>query len=258
MVAVEPVPAGLLAELLELPVEQIEPLCDELAESCRAEGPRLRAGPDRRRVPHPDPPRPGPLRRAVRQRRACRPGCRPPRSRRWPSWPTSSRSPGPRSPPCAGSTSTAWSACSSTGATSPRSGRAAGPGQAVLYGTTDAFLERLGLDRLDQLPPVEDLLPGPEVAGRARGADAPGRRWLSRRPSPDRSSAPRRRTAAEGAGPDRASGSRRVCEELIADGRVTVNGEVAGPRAPGRSRRWTGSSSTGCPSRCRPGSSTTC
>ena len=36
--AVEPVPAGLLAELLELPVEQIEPLCDELAESCRTEG----------------------------------------------------------------------------------------------------------------------------------------------------------------------------------------------------------------------------
>ena len=42
-------------------------------------------------------------------------------------------------------------------------GRAAGPGQAVLYATTDAFLERLGLDRLEQLPPVEDLLPGPEA-----------------------------------------------------------------------------------------------
>ena len=42
-------------------------------------------------------------------------------------------------------------------------GRASGPGQAVLYATTDAFLERLGLDRLEQLPPVEDLLPGPEA-----------------------------------------------------------------------------------------------
>jgi segregation and condensation protein B len=42
-------------------------------------------------------------------------------------------------------------------------GRAPGPGQAVLYATTEAFLERLGLDRLDQLPPVEDLLPGPEA-----------------------------------------------------------------------------------------------
>ncbi len=44
-------------------------------------------------------------------------------------------------------------------------GRAEGPGQPALYGTTDLFLERLGLDALTQLPPVEDFLPGPEVAG---------------------------------------------------------------------------------------------
>jgi segregation and condensation protein B len=44
-------------------------------------------------------------------------------------------------------------------------GRADGPGQPALYGTTDLFLERLGLDSLQQLPPVEDFLPGPEVAG---------------------------------------------------------------------------------------------
>jgi segregation and condensation protein B len=44
-------------------------------------------------------------------------------------------------------------------------GRADGPGQPALYGTTDLFLERLGLNSLDQLPPVEDFLPGPEVAG---------------------------------------------------------------------------------------------
>jgi segregation and condensation protein B len=42
-------------------------------------------------------------------------------------------------------------------------GRAEGPGQPVLYGTTDLFLERLGLDALGQLPPVEDFLPGAEV-----------------------------------------------------------------------------------------------
>ena len=35
IVAVEPVPPGLLAELLEVPIEQIDPLCDELIESCR-------------------------------------------------------------------------------------------------------------------------------------------------------------------------------------------------------------------------------
>ena len=44
-------------------------------------------------------------------------------------------------------------------------GHADGPGQPALFGTTDLFLERLGLDSLAQLPPVEDFLPGPDVAG---------------------------------------------------------------------------------------------
>jgi segregation and condensation protein B len=43
-------------------------------------------------------------------------------------------------------------------------GHADGPGQPALFGTTDLFLERLGLDSLAQLPAVEDFLPGPEVA----------------------------------------------------------------------------------------------
>ena len=43
-------------------------------------------------------------------------------------------------------------------------GHAEGPGQPALYGTTDLFLERLGLDTVAQLPPVEDFLPGPDVA----------------------------------------------------------------------------------------------
>jgi segregation and condensation protein B len=34
-----------------------------------------------------------------------------------------------------------------------------GPGQATLYGTTPAFLEQLGLNHLDQLPPIKDYLP---------------------------------------------------------------------------------------------------
>jgi segregation and condensation protein B len=34
-----------------------------------------------------------------------------------------------------------------------------GPGQATLYGTTPAFLEQLGLHDLDQLPPLKDYLP---------------------------------------------------------------------------------------------------
>jgi segregation and condensation protein B len=38
-----------------------------------------------------------------------------------------------------------------------------GPGQALLYGTTTLLLERLGLDKIDDLPPLGDFVPGPEV-----------------------------------------------------------------------------------------------
>ncbi len=38
-----------------------------------------------------------------------------------------------------------------------------GPGQAVLYGTTASFLEKLGLDNLDQLPPLGEFVPGADV-----------------------------------------------------------------------------------------------
>lgn len=43
-------------------------------------------------------------------------------------------------------------------------GRDPGPGQAVLYGTTQRFLERLGLRVLDELPPIAEMLPAPSVA----------------------------------------------------------------------------------------------
>jgi segregation and condensation protein B len=42
-------------------------------------------------------------------------------------------------------------------------GRDPGPGQAVLYGTTKSFLEKLGLDSLQQLPPLGEFVPGAEV-----------------------------------------------------------------------------------------------
>ena len=42
-------------------------------------------------------------------------------------------------------------------------GRDPGPGQAVLYGTTTLLLERLGLDTVDQLPPLAQFVPGPEI-----------------------------------------------------------------------------------------------
>ncbi|MBK5221501.1 MAG: SMC-Scp complex subunit ScpB [Acidimicrobiia bacterium] len=42
-------------------------------------------------------------------------------------------------------------------------GRDPGPGQAVLFGTTGTFLERLGLDSLRDLPALGDFVPGADV-----------------------------------------------------------------------------------------------
>lgn len=41
--------------------------------------------------------------------------------------------------------------------------RDTGPGQAILYGTTTTFLEKLGLESLDDLPAIAEFIPGPEV-----------------------------------------------------------------------------------------------
>ena len=38
-----------------------------------------------------------------------------------------------------------------------------GPGQAVLYGTSRLFLERLGLGSIDDLPPLGQFVPGADV-----------------------------------------------------------------------------------------------
>ena len=42
-------------------------------------------------------------------------------------------------------------------------GRAPGPGQAVLYGTTDVFLEKLGLASIGELPPLADHVPPAQI-----------------------------------------------------------------------------------------------
>jgi segregation and condensation protein B len=43
-------------------------------------------------------------------------------------------------------------------------GRAEGPGQPVLFGTTELFLDRLGLRSVDELPPIAEFLEGQEEA----------------------------------------------------------------------------------------------
>jgi segregation and condensation protein B len=42
-------------------------------------------------------------------------------------------------------------------------GKDPGPGQAVLFGTTKLFLEKLGIDSLDALPPLGEFVPSAEV-----------------------------------------------------------------------------------------------
>jgi segregation and condensation protein B len=42
-------------------------------------------------------------------------------------------------------------------------GRDPGPGQAILFGTTPSFLEKLGLNSLSDLPPIAEFVPGAEV-----------------------------------------------------------------------------------------------
>lgn len=61
-------------------------------------------------------------------------------------------------------------------------GRESGPGQAVLYGTTASFLEKLGVDSLEDLPPLSDFLvgaapdePGPDQLRAARAHLREGR-----------------------------------------------------------------------------------
>ncbi len=43
-------------------------------------------------------------------------------------------------------------------------GRAGGPGQPILYGTTELFLDRMGLATLSDLPPIEEFMPPVETA----------------------------------------------------------------------------------------------
>jgi segregation and condensation protein B len=42
-------------------------------------------------------------------------------------------------------------------------GRDDGPGNAVLYGTTKMFLEKVGVDGVHELPPLSEFIPGPEI-----------------------------------------------------------------------------------------------
>ncbi|MDA8275555.1 MAG: SMC-Scp complex subunit ScpB [Actinomycetota bacterium] len=161
MVAVEPVPPGLLAELLEVPVERVEPVCEELAESCRREGRGfhvVRVAGGYRVQTHPD--------LAGYVERFANVGV----SARLSAAALETLAIVAYKQPVSRAQIASLRGVNVDGVVRLLEhrgyiapvGRASGPGQAVLYATTDAFLEHLGLDSLDQLPPAEDLLPGPD------------------------------------------------------------------------------------------------
>ncbi len=105
LAATEPVPAALLAQLIELPVTQIEDLCEELAAEYAREGRGFqlaRVAGGYRFQTHPD--AYAYVERFVLEGQTAR--LSGPRSKRSRSSPTSNRSPGRRSPRSAASTST--------------------------------------------------------------------------------------------------------------------------------------------------------
>src|SRR5664280_320732 len=158
------------------------------------------------------------------------PGCRPPRSKPWPSSPTSNRSAEPRWPPCGASTWTAWSGSSSTGATSHRWVGRLAPARPCSTPPPTPSWNGSAWTGSTSSPPSRTCYPGPRRSPNPRSGCA-----RSRMPDP----------GGDGNGDDDQTpatlhvgerlqkvlarsgvGSRRVCEDLIVDGRVTVNGEV--------------------------------
>jgi segregation and condensation protein B len=177
MVAVEPVPPGLLAELVEEPVERVEAACERLAAGYRDEGRGFvlaRVAGGYRYQSHPD-------LAAYVERFANRDV-----SHRLSTAALETLAIVAYRQPVSRAQIAALRGVNADGVVRLLEqrgyivavGRAEGPGLPILYGTTDLFLERLGLDHLGQLPPVEDFLPGVEVAAELeaglRPAGAPG------------------------------------------------------------------------------------
>ncbi len=161
MATVEPVPPELLAQLVELPHNHVEEICDELVAEYEHEGRGFTLGRHRRRLPLPDA-----LGPRIRTSNGSCSKARPPGSpvlrwRRSRSWRTNSRSRAQLSA-IRGVNVDATLKRSSRGYVE-EVGHEPTPGNPVLFGTTTTFLERLGLDSLDQLPALGDFVPDASV-----------------------------------------------------------------------------------------------
>jgi segregation and condensation protein B len=162
MVAAEPVAPHLLAELLEVPTERVEAICDELADGYArddrgfvlarvAGGYRFQSHPDQERY----------VERFMLEGQSSRLSAAALETLAIVAY----------KQPVSRAQVAAIRGVNVDGVVRALSQRGyieavardPGPGQAVLYGTTSLFLERLGLDSLEQLPPLGDFVPGPEV-----------------------------------------------------------------------------------------------
>ena len=169
------------------------------------------------------------------------PGCRRragsprPRSRRWPSWPTASRSRAGVIERIRGVDSDHVVRSLLIARLIGEQGRADSPGRPILYATSFEFMERFGLTSLDDLPPLDA-----EVAARLAEADAK-RRWTDRRRCgagrPTHASTMPEPVRIQKALADAGVASRRAADALVAAGRVTVNGQPRDHRASAWTRR---------------------
>ncbi len=162
MVAVDPVPPNLLAQLMELPTKQVEAICDGLAEEYEAQGRGfavVRVGGGYRFQSHPD--------QAPWVERFVVEG----HSSRLTAAALETLAIVAYKQPISRAQVSAIRGVDVDGVIRLLQQRGfvyevsrdPGPGNAIFFGTTQEFLERMGLDGLAQLPPLGDFVPGPEV-----------------------------------------------------------------------------------------------
>ena len=162
MVAEEPVPPGLMAQLIEIPTEQVESICEQLAEEYREDGRgfelvRVAGGYRFRSHPNAE----SYVKRFVVSGQ----------SSRLSSAALETLAIVAYKQPLSRAQVSAIRGVNAEGAMRTLQqrglvqevGRDPGPGNARLFATTSAFLERLGLDSVDDLPPLVDFVPGAEV-----------------------------------------------------------------------------------------------
>ena len=162
MVAEAPVAPGLMAQLIEIPAAEVEAICAELADEYRAEGrgfELVRAAGGYRYRSHPD--AESYVKRFVVSGQ----------SARLSSAALETLAIVAYKQPLSRAQVSAIRGVNAEGAMRTleqrgliyEAGRDPGPGSARLFATTPAFLERLGLDSLRDLPPLVDFVPGAEV-----------------------------------------------------------------------------------------------